>query len=57
MTGQRRPSFVWFAIKSWSYLGCNRGTGRWEARRRWLTGLRPAWTRFSGAYRADLERH
>lgn len=30
---------VWFIWRSWSYLGCDRGTGRWRARRDYLRGI------------------
>ena len=32
---------VWFIWKSWSYLGCDSGTGRWKARREYLAGIIP----------------
>jgi hypothetical protein len=37
---------LWFIWRSWSYLGCDRGTGRWAARREYLVGIIPAAVRF-----------
>lgn len=30
---------LWFIGTSWGYLGCDRGTGRWLARARYLRGI------------------
>lgn len=40
---------LWFLRKSWHYLGCDQGSGRWRARRRYLTGLPGAWRKFHRA--------
>jgi hypothetical protein len=34
---------AWFARLSWSYLGCNRGTGRWAARARYVRSFIPTY--------------
>lgn len=36
---------LWFVRMSWAYLGCNRGSGRWSARAKYLRGIVPktAW--------------
>jgi hypothetical protein len=44
---------AWFLWKSWSYLGCDSGTGRWRARRRYVRGIWPAWRRFRAACKRD----
>lgn len=44
---------VWFARKSWGFLGCDRGTGRWDARRHYVTRLLPATKSFLKATRRD----
>jgi hypothetical protein len=44
---------AWFARRSWSYLGCDRGTGRWAARGRYLRGLPAAARTFLRATRED----
>jgi hypothetical protein len=44
---------VWFVWKSWSYLGCDGGSGRWRARRSYLRGLWPAYRRFRASAKRD----
>lgn len=44
---------IWFVRRSWAYLGCDAGTGRWRARRRYAMGLVPAGCRFVAASRRD----
>jgi hypothetical protein len=43
----------WFAAKSWPYLGCDHGTGRWRARRRYVARFVPAARHFLAACRRD----
>lgn len=49
--------FAWFLWKSWSYLGCNHGSGRWRARREYAAGIVPAALRYIRAVRADRVTH
>lgn len=44
---------TWFAKHSWTYLGCDRGTGRWQARSRYLSGFVRAARAFLRSARAD----
>jgi hypothetical protein len=46
-------AFAWFAWRSWSYLGCDSGSGRWTARARYLCGLSAAARTFLRATRED----
>jgi len=46
-------ALFWFLRSSWSYLGCDRGAGRWRARRTYLAGLVPAAVKFMRLTRAD----
>lgn len=32
---------AWFVWRSWSYLGCDHGTGRWQARRGYFAKIVP----------------
>jgi hypothetical protein len=43
---------AWFARTSWAYLGCNGGSARWSARRRYLAGFILAARRFAAARRS-----
>lgn len=38
---KRLADLVWFLLHSWSYLGCDRGTGRWDARRMYFQKIVP----------------
>lgn len=44
---------LWFVWASWSFLGCDRGAGRWRARRRYARGLLPTLLRYLRMRRED----
>lgn len=49
----RVRAMIWFLVQSWQYLGCNRGTGRWSARLRYIREVRRAARTFRAAVKAD----
>ena len=48
---------IWFLRNSWSYLGCNSGSGRWRARWRLLTKGPAAYRSFRRAKARDEALH
>lgn len=46
-------ALAWFVWTSWRYLGCDRGTGRWAARRLYVAGLPGAARTFLAFLAAD----
>lgn len=44
---------IWFARHSWPYLGCDQGTGRWAARRRYIKGFATAYRTFAKLCQQD----
>lgn len=48
---------LWFIRESWPYLGCDKGAGRWRARRRYFLGIIPGVIWFVWQSRKDWELH
>lgn len=48
--------FVTFARNSWSYLGCDGGTGRWAMRRHYFARIIPRGIRYVLKCRDDRRR-
>lgn len=43
---KKAVDLVWFLLNSWGYLGCDRGAGRWGARRHYFRKIVPASAHF-----------
>jgi hypothetical protein len=44
---------VFFVTQSWTYLGCDSGTGRWRARRDYFINIIPKTIKFAYISRND----